>query len=143
MGAIVTALATDADRVREGVRVRARVLRGGPHPPLDRRLLERAVGNLVNNAVRHARSEVEIRVVVERGELRILVDDDGPGVPMADRARVFEPFTRLDAARSRDTGGIGLGLALAMRAAEAQGATLRVETADLGGARFVWAVPLP
>ena len=143
LGDVLAGLAEGADRVREGVRVHAKVPRGLPKPSLDRRLLERAVGNLLNNAVRHARAQVEIRAAVEEGELRIWVDDDGPGVPAADRARIFDPFTRLDAARSRDTGGIGLGLALAMRAAEAQGATLRVGEAELGGARFTWAVPLP
>ncbi len=136
-------LAEGADRVREGVDVRAEVPRGLPRLPLDQRLLDRAVGNLVNNAVRYARSTVVVSAGVEAGELLVHVDDDGPGVPPSDRARIFEPFTRLDAARSRDTGGIGLGLALAMRSAEAVGATLRVGEADLGGARFTWALPLP
>jgi len=135
-------LAAGGDRVRDEVGVRSKVPRGLPRLPLDQRLVDRAVGNLVNNAVRHARAIVVISAEVLDGELLVHVDDDGPGVPPSDRARIFEPFTRLDAARSRDTGGIGLGLALAVRSAEALGATLRVGEAELGGARFTWALPL-
>jgi signal transduction histidine kinase len=75
-------------------------------------VLERVVLNLVENAVRYARSRVE--VVVERSgeDVVLTVADDGPGVPPADRDRVFERFTRLDDARSREEGGSGLGLAI-------------------------------
>ena len=72
-----------------------------------------------------------------------MIDDDGPGVPVADRARIFDPLVRLDAARSRDTGGVGLGLALVRRIAEAHGGRVEVGDAPLGGARFTWSVPGP
>jgi signal transduction histidine kinase len=75
--------------------------------------LYRALTNLVDNAVRHASSEVELSLDVVDGTARIGVTDDGHGIPEADRERVFDRFTRLDEARDRDSGGTGLGLAIA------------------------------
>ncbi len=72
--------------------------------------LRRAVTNLVDNAVRHARSAVTLSVVADGGDVLIAVADDGPGIAPADRERVFDRFTRLDDARDRDAGGTGLGL---------------------------------
>ena len=72
--------------------------------------LRRAVDNLVANAVRHARTRVELAADLDQDEVVLSVRDDGPGVPPADRERVFERFTRLDDARARDFGGSGLGL---------------------------------
>lgn len=74
--------------------------------------LRRAVGNLVDNAVRHARTRVEVATRVDQNQLVISISDDGPGVPAEDREHVFERFTRLDNARARDSGGAGLGLAI-------------------------------
>ena len=77
------------------------------------------------------------------GDAAVLrVDDDGPGVPLEDRGRIFEPMVRLDAARGRDAGGVGMGLALARRIARRHGGDLVVESSDLGGASFVLSVPL-
>jgi signal transduction histidine kinase len=77
--------------------------------------LARALCNLIRNAIRHA--DHQLHVTVERNgmECMIHIDDDGPGIPEAERQRVFEPFTRLDASRSRMSGGYGLGLAIVMR----------------------------
>ncbi|WP_433307657.1 sensor histidine kinase [Actinoplanes sp. CA-030573] len=72
----------------------------------------RVVGNLLDNASRHARSKVSVEVAAEGEWARITVCDDGPGIPPADRERVFDRFTRLDDARARDAGGSGLGLAI-------------------------------
>ena len=72
--------------------------------------LARVVANLVDNAVRHAGSKVSIEVRPEGDEVVLVVADDGPGIAPEDRQRVFERFTRLDEARSRDAGGSGLGL---------------------------------
>ncbi|HEY1176657.1 MAG TPA: HAMP domain-containing sensor histidine kinase [Phytomonospora sp.] len=72
--------------------------------------LRRAIGNLIDNAVRHAVSEVAVSLHPDGTGVRISVRDDGEGVPEEDRERVFERFTRLDDARSRDKGGTGLGL---------------------------------
>lgn len=89
-----------------------------PGPPVavlvtaDRDELRRALGNLVDNAVRHAGSAVEVAVATQEDEVVLDVVDDGPGIAQADRDRVFDRFTRLDQARDRDTGGSGLGLAI-------------------------------
>jgi signal transduction histidine kinase len=74
--------------------------------------LHRAVGNLVDNAVRHTRTQVEVAARVDQSWAVISVSDDGPGIAPEDRERVFERFTRLDDARGRNSGGAGLGLAI-------------------------------
>jgi signal transduction histidine kinase len=74
--------------------------------------LRRVLANLVDNALRHARSQVVLAVRAERGGALLTVVDDGPGIPAEERERVFERFARLDDARDRDAGGTGLGLAI-------------------------------
>ena len=102
--------------------------------------LSRLVDNLVDNAVRHARTEVVVRLVAEGSEAVLTVCDDGPGVPEADRERVFERFARLDDARTRSTGGVGLGLAIVRAVAQAHGGDACV-TSDGSGAQFVVRIP--
>jgi len=85
--------------------------------------LRRMIGNLADNALRHANSAVTVRVTPS-GVVEVI--DDGPGIPPADRERVFDRFTRLDEARARDGGGCGLGLAIARDVAAAHGGTLAV-----------------
>lgn len=88
--------------------------------------LARVLGNLLDNAQRHAASSVRVAVVRE-GEWAVLrVDDDGPGVPTGERERIFERFVRLDDARARDDGGAGLGLAIARDVAVRHGGSLAV-----------------
>jgi signal transduction histidine kinase len=84
----------------------------------------RVVANLLDNAERHARSRVGVEVVDEGGYARITVCDDGPGIPPADRERVFDRFTRLDDARARDGGGSGLGLAIVRELVRRHGGTV-------------------
>lgn len=74
--------------------------------------LRRVLANLVDNAVRHARSTVSLEARAEGGRAVLTVVDDGPGIPADERERVFERFARLDDARDRDAGGTGLGLAI-------------------------------
>jgi signal transduction histidine kinase len=74
--------------------------------------LRRVLANLVDNAVRHACSRVDLAVRAEAGRAVLTVTDDGPGIPAGERERVFERFARLDNARGRDAGGTGLGLAI-------------------------------
>jgi signal transduction histidine kinase len=74
--------------------------------------LRRVIANLVDNAVRHARTRVVLAADTDGAYHRITVTDDGPGIPAADRERVFGRFTRLDDGRARDAGGSGLGLAI-------------------------------
>ena len=104
--------------------------------------LRRAVSNLLDNAVRHAdrRVWVATRVTGDRGE--VVVSDDGPGVPVADRPRVFERFTRLDEARDADRGGAGLGLAIVQAVAIAHGGSVRLDERPGGGARVTISLPL-
>ncbi|HET6287809.1 MAG TPA: ATP-binding protein [Amycolatopsis sp.] len=103
--------------------------------------LERLLRNLLDNAVRHARSSVTVRLRREAGEAVLEVLDDGPGIPAADRERVFDRFARLDDARARDAGGTGLGLTLARDIAVRHGGSLRAED-GASGARLVARLPL-
>lgn len=116
----------------------------GPLPlvPADGKLFRRAVGNLVRNGARYASKRLQVQAAEEAGHLVLVVDDDGPGVPPDDRERIFEPFVRLDPARSRDTGGTGLGLALTRRILAAHGGHVACLPSPLGGARFVARWPL-
>ncbi|MBS2964669.1 sensor histidine kinase KdpD [Actinocrinis puniceicyclus] len=102
-------------------------------------LLERAVANLVGNAVSHTASPVTVTVSALAGQVEIRVIDRGPGIPAADRDRVFRPFQRLG---DRDnTAGVGLGLALARGLVEAMGGTLSPEDTPGGGVTMVVALP--
>lgn len=99
--------------------------------------LSRLLRNLLDNAVRHARSTVAVATVVMGDVVRLTIDDDGPGIPEHARARVFERFARIDEARSSGSGGTGLGLAIAHDIVERHGGTIGVESSPLGGARLV------
>jgi signal transduction histidine kinase len=107
----------------------------------DRRLLARAIGNLLRNAQKYAAKEVVLAARRDGERLEIAVEDDGPGIPEEERERIFEPFHRLDRSRDRATGGFGLGLSIAQKAIALHGGTLRVERAALGGARLVISMP--
>lgn len=107
----------------------------------DPRRLERVVGNLVDNAERHGRGVRSVRVRCVPGALQVVVQDRGPGVPEADRERVFERFYRGQESRA-GTQGSGLGLALARQHAVAQGGRLWVEAGVPQGAVFVLELPL-
>jgi signal transduction histidine kinase len=94
--------------------------------------LERLLVNLVDNAVRYAKSSVTVAVRRDGAWAEISVTDDGPGIPRPDRKRVFDRFARLDDARSRDgdePGGAGLGLAIVRATAQAYGGTAHLESA--------------
>jgi signal transduction histidine kinase len=104
--------------------------------------LERVVGNLLDNAQRHARSAVTVTVRRDGAWAVVEVADDGDGVAEADRERIFERFVRLDEARSRDDGGAGLGLAIARDVAARHGGTLTIRDAPAGGALFELRLPL-
>jgi signal transduction histidine kinase len=102
---------------------------------LDRRLVARAVRNLLANAHRHARSRVNVTVVQDGDRAWVHVDDDGPGIETTDRGAVFDRFTRLDDARAADTGGSGLGLAIVASVAAAHHGGVSAAASALGGAR--------
>jgi signal transduction histidine kinase len=101
----------------------------------DYRYLSRAASNLLRNAVHYAKSRVEIRVEQRQFGYVLMVDDDGPGIPVAEREILFEPFARLDQSRCRDSGGFGIGLAIVKQIARWHGGSVSIGDATLGGAR--------
>ncbi|MFT3718403.1 sensor histidine kinase [Pseudorhodoferax sp.] len=117
---------------------------GGAAPVIVRgvpKLLRRAVRNLLENARRHGgQGAVEVQLAHAGGQAVLRVSDRGPGVPPAQRERIFEPFYRLPGA-SESSGGVGLGLALVKSIAERHGGSVRCEGRDGGGACFVIALP--
>ena len=105
--------------------------------------LERAVANLLDNAVRHAGLRVTVALDGSDGEqAELVISDDGPGIGPADAERVFERFTRLDDARTAGSGGVGLGLAIARDIAERHGGTLTLRPGGGSGAQFVLVLPV-
>ena len=95
--------------------------------------LRRVLDNLVANAVRHASHEVTIKTeTIDAAWVRVTVSDDGPGIPAADRERVFDRFTRLDDARNRDDGGAGLGLAIVRELLRVHHGTITLDDAEPG-----------
>ncbi|MFE3404498.1 sensor histidine kinase [Streptomyces anulatus] len=105
--------------------------------------LSRVIGNLLDNAQRHAEGSVAVSVAADGRGVLVEVRDDGAGVPEDERERIFERFVRLDDARSRDDGGAGLGLAIARDVAARHGGTLTVDRAAEGGAAFRLWLPRP
>jgi len=99
------------------------------------RYMARAVVNLLRNALSHARHRIEVVVGHDGAQTVIHVDDDGAGIPSAERDRVFEPFARLDASRTRASGGFGLGLAIVKQVARWHGGDAFVTDSPLGGTR--------
>jgi two-component system OmpR family sensor kinase len=109
----------------------------------DVHLIETVLRNLLYNAIRHANRKIRVSFeVVEQQRYLLCVDDDGPGIPEADRERVFGSFVQLGRPAGEKT-GFGLGLAIVQRIVEWHGGTAHVEQSPLGGARFVvdWRAP--
>jgi signal transduction histidine kinase len=94
--------------------------------------LRRVLGNLLDNAVRHAARRVEVSAAADGAELVLVVADDGAGIRAGDREQAFARFTRLDDGRGPDEGGTGLGLAIVRELVRAHGGTVRLEDAGLG-----------
>jgi two-component system, OmpR family, osmolarity sensor histidine kinase EnvZ len=102
--------------------------------PVRPNALKRCLANLIGNARRHG-SHVWVTAVPAADGIDILVDDDGPGIPLADRGRVFRAFVRLDPSRNPSTGGVGLGLTIARDVARGHGGDVRLEDSPQGGLR--------
>jgi signal transduction histidine kinase len=119
----------DTLAARVNARVELEVVRCEP------RYMGRALANMIRNALQHARSHVDIHLQREADRTIIHVDDDGAGVPAAERERLFEPFVRLDGSRDRASGGFGMGLAIVRQVARWHGGEASISESPLGGAR--------
>lgn len=119
---IVHAIADDASDAGQSV-----IVSGTAAPIAAQPLaLKRCIENLVNNAIRYGKTAV-VKLIDSADQLIITVTDDGPGIPERHLQAVFEPFYRVEGSRSRDTGGVGLGLSIASEIVTRHGGTLRLE----------------
>jgi two-component system, OmpR family, osmolarity sensor histidine kinase EnvZ len=109
--------------------------------PLKRNAIKRALINLLSNSARFG-DRIILRAATERGWLRIEIDDDGPGIPIDEREKVFKPFYRIDGARNQDEGHSGLGLAITADIARSHGGSVVLGDSSMGGLRAVVRVPL-
>lgn len=108
----------------------------------DRRLITRALDNLVTNGLRYAQRQLRVSLLDQPGVAGLCIEEDGTGIPPDAREQVFEPFTRLDPSRDRHTGGCGLGLAIVDGIVRAHHGTITLDESPLGGARFILRWPL-
>jgi two-component system osmolarity sensor histidine kinase EnvZ len=105
---------------------------------LRRNAIKRCFANLVGNAARYGK-KAQVNIATRENAVDIVIDDDGPGVPAAQREEVFRPFTRLEESRNPVTGGVGLGLTIARDIARFHGGDVVLEDSPLGGLRArVW-----
>ncbi|MDP3480291.1 MAG: ATP-binding protein [Desulfoprunum sp.] len=108
----------------------------------DPRLLERALHNLLQNANRFAKTGINLTLSASATEVKLTVEDDGPGISEKDRERIFEPFVRLDSSRNREFGGYGLGLAIVRQIARCHHGRIIARPSFSGGAAFEMTWPL-
>ncbi|NOX40459.1 MAG: HAMP domain-containing protein [Alphaproteobacteria bacterium] len=104
--------------------------------------LRRALGNLIGNAIKYGH-RAKVSLLIEPTKLGICIDDDGPGIPEARREDVFQPFHRLDQSRNFETGGTGLGLAVARTIVRAHGGDIHLSDRPNGGLRAELRLPRP
>ena len=131
----------EAARIRTETALRVHTDIGAAVVNADPRALARVLRNLLDNAARHARTRIDIETRTDESNAILVVGDDGPGVPTEDRARVFDRFVRLDADRSRHSGGAGLGLAIVAEIVAAHRGTVRLDERPGGGARVTVTFP--
>jgi len=137
LAALIESVCADLDDLGEAVTWQ-------PHEPAPLNCrpneIRRAVRNLVENAVAYG-ARARVRLEETKSEYAIVVNDDGPGIPEAERARVFEPFVRLETSRNAETGGTGLGLTLVKAIAEGHGGSIELENRPEGGLRATLRLP--
>ncbi|MGI4852282.1 MAG: ATP-binding protein [Janthinobacterium lividum] len=102
---------------------------------------KRCLINLINNAMRYAH-KLDISLSQEDHLCTIVLDDDGPGIPYSSRDAVFKPFFRLETSRNSETGGVGLGLAIAQDIVHSHGGTINLDESPLGGLRVMIELPI-
>ncbi|RED51276.1 ATP-binding protein [Aestuariispira insulae] len=103
--------------------------------------LKRALRNLIENADKYG-DGAAVSIEAQEGQIAVLVEDDGPGIPEEKLEDIFQPFVRLEESRSRDTGGIGMGLAIARMIARGHGGDIVMENRVVGGLRAILTLPL-
>jgi two-component system osmolarity sensor histidine kinase EnvZ len=138
MSAALEELRSDAERHGHTATV---AFSGQPVVTVKPASFKRCLANLVSNAARHA-DAIAITGQRDHRYLTVMVDDDGPGIPMAMREEVFKPFLRLDDARNQDEGGTGLGLAIARDIARSHGGDITLGDSPMGGLRATVRVPV-
>lgn len=137
INALLESLQADREEMGQDVRVEGKAAAPYPARPL---ALKRALANLIDNAIKYGqRARISIDDAPTR--LRIVVNDDGPGIPVSQLKEVFEPFYRLEPSRSRETGGVGLGLSIARDVAQAHGGDLVLDNRDGGGLAAIVTLP--
>lgn len=137
--ALIDGLVGDMEELGARVRVTGEV----PRPVLAQpQAIRRCLANLFENARRYGGGEIEVRIAAQGDTVEIRIDDRGPGIPEADRERVFEPYVRLEASRARHTGGTGLGLAIARATARANGGDIALAPREGGGLSVRLNLPL-
>jgi two-component system osmolarity sensor histidine kinase EnvZ len=141
VGEILSEVQEETEHLGAPIEVRMRQDKNELVLPLKRQAFKRAVTNLVTNAMRFG-DTVIVRAGTDDVWLRIEVDDDGPGIPPAERDNVFRPFYRLDHARNQDAGNSGLGLAIARDIARSHGGDIALGVSSMGGLRATMRVPL-
>ncbi|HIO97663.1 MAG TPA: GHKL domain-containing protein [Leucothrix sp.] len=105
---------------------------------MDHKLMTRVLHNLIQNACRYAKHEIQLRLEYKEGHFKLFVEDDGAGIPKQHYSTIFDPFTRVDDSRDRDSGGYGLGLAIVKQIIKAhQGKVSISQSNALGGANFL------
>lgn len=109
--------------------------------PLRRNAIKRCIANLIENAVKYGK-HARVTATRTEGAIEIVVDDDGPGIPEAQREDAFRPFHRLDASRNLDQGGVGLGLSIALDIARGHGGDITLGKSDMGGLRAELRIPV-
>ncbi len=100
----------------------------------------RLLANVIGNSLRYA-NNIKVEAVHTKGSLTVLIDDDGPGIPLESREEVFKPFVRLDEARNLDASGTGLGLSIARDIARSHGGDITLDDSPMGGLRVIVRVP--
>ncbi|MBJ21629.1 MAG: HAMP domain-containing histidine kinase [bacterium] len=130
-------------KVEARLRSRESILR------FDARRIEQVISNLMTNAIRYGPASGVIRLethlrdtalgATPHSSIEVSVEDDGPGIPAADRERLFAPYVRGD--HGEDAVGLGIGLAISRRIIDAHGGRIWIEAGELGGARFVFSLP--
>ncbi len=107
----------------------------------DENSLRRMIRNLADNAAHHAQHRITLSLTETRGEVLLTIADDGPGIPVADRERIFGRFVRLSASRNQEHGGSGLGLAIVAEVVRLHGGTVQARPTPAGGAEFQVRLP--